>query len=73
MSRTYAVCDATLCAAVQVALNRMSLARGEPRYNDLAISLAKAVHRRFVWSSEGVRGDACNAPASAASTPSLCD
>lgn len=30
------------------ALNRMSLAAGDPRYNDLAIQLAKAIHPHFV-------------------------
>jgi hypothetical protein len=44
--------------APQVALNRMSLARGEPRYNDLAIQLAKAVHRHFVYETEGARSAA---------------
>ena len=37
----------------QVALNRMALARGEARYNELAIQLAKAVHRHFEWSTPG--------------------
>ena len=31
----------------------MALARGEARYNELAIQLAKAVHRHFVWSTPG--------------------
>lgn len=30
------------------ALNRLALAAGEPRYNDLAIQLAQAIHSRFV-------------------------
>ncbi|MCO5587738.1 hypothetical protein L7F22_041690 [Adiantum nelumboides] len=31
------------------ALNRMSIARGNEHYNDLAIELAKAVHGRFIY------------------------
>ncbi|KAK7747788.1 hypothetical protein SLS62_008824 [Diatrype stigma] len=30
------------------ALNRLALAAGEPRWNDLAVQLAKAIHPRFV-------------------------
>lgn len=33
----------------------MALACGETHYNDLAIQLAKAVHRHFVWATPGVR------------------
>ncbi|KAH7365559.1 hypothetical protein KP509_18G034900 [Ceratopteris richardii] len=37
------------------ALNRMSIARGNERYNDLAIELAKAVHSRFVYDTDKER------------------
>ncbi|KZT07084.1 uncharacterized protein LAESUDRAFT_758888 [Laetiporus sulphureus 93-53] len=37
------------------ALNRMSLAAKERRYNDLAIELAKAIHPRFVWDRDSPR------------------
>lgn len=36
-----------------VALNRMGVARGDSRYNDLAIQLAKGVHRHFVYAAPG--------------------
>ncbi|KAL7277208.1 hypothetical protein ACG7TL_009057 [Trametes sanguinea] len=37
------------------ALNRMTRATGERRYNDLAIELAKAIHPRFVCDRESAR------------------
>lgn len=37
------------------ALNRMSLAAGEKKYNDLAIELAKAIHPAFVIERDSIR------------------
>ena len=37
------------------ALNRMSIARNNERYNDLAIELAKSVHKHFVYDTHKAR------------------
>jgi hypothetical protein len=37
------------------ALNRMSIAKKDTRYNDWAIELAQAVHSRFVFGAESDR------------------
>ena len=36
-----------------LALNRLGIARGDDRYNALAVQLLKAAHRHFVWASPG--------------------